>query len=105
MFERGPSATGQPHPVGWSAVERVGAFFPPPANGIDVQTSDQGDEAIAAVADAGAFDGGVPTALLLIEPVEKQVHLPVDNLLAIRLRAKSLSQKGNKRVSNDVVMG
>jgi len=55
-----------------------------------VQASDQGDEAVPAVPNPGAFDGSVPTALLLIESAEKQVHLPVDDLLAMRLGAKAL---------------
>ena len=55
-----------------------------------MQASDQGDEAVPAVPNPGAFDGGVPTALLLIESAEKQVHLPVDDLLATRLGAKAL---------------
>jgi hypothetical protein len=50
-----------------------------------VQSGDRGDEAVAAVADAGALDGGVPAPLLLIEPAQEQVHLPVQDLVGMRL--------------------
>ena len=55
-----------------------------------MQASDQGDEAVPAVPNPGAFDGSVPTALLLIESAEKQVHLLVDDLLTMRFGAKAL---------------
>jgi hypothetical protein len=48
-----------------------------------VQPGDRGDEDIAAVADLGALDGGVPASLLLIEPAQEQVHLPVQDLIGM----------------------
>jgi hypothetical protein len=41
------------------------------------------------VPNSGALDSGVPPALLLIEPTEKQVHLPVDHLIRMTLRAQT----------------
>jgi len=53
-----------------------------------VQARDPGDESIAAVSDLGRFDGGVPAALLLIEPTEQQVHLPVNLLVGMKFQAE-----------------
>ena len=38
-----------------------------------------GDGPVAAVAELGTLDGGVPAALLLIEAAEQEVHLPVES--------------------------
>ena len=77
-------------PLGGAIVQRGGEFFPAPADGIDVQSGDQGDEPIPAMPDLGRLDGGVPAALLLIEPTEQQGHLPVDLLVGMIPRVEAV---------------
>ena len=77
-FDGGAAAAGEAYPVGGAVVQRGGEFFPAPADGVDVQARDPGDGPIPAVTELGRLDGGVPAALLLIEPAEQQVHLPVE---------------------------
>jgi hypothetical protein len=43
-----------------------------------VQPSDQRQPAIAAMAEVGRFDGGVPAALLLIKPAHQEIDPAVD---------------------------
>jgi hypothetical protein len=38
----------------------------------------------------GTLDGGIPAALLLVEPAEQQVHLPVQYLIRVRHRTEAL---------------
>src|SRR5262249_45403056 len=65
-------------------LQRVGQLLPSPADGIDVQSGDLGEEAIAAMADPGRFDGGVPAALLLVEAADQEVHPAMDRLVGMR---------------------
>ena len=58
-------------------MERGRQFFSSPADGIDVQAREPGDEPVPAVPEPGTLDGGVPAPLLLIEPTEQEVHRPV----------------------------
>jgi hypothetical protein len=78
FFDGGSAAAGEAYPAGRAVVQRGGQFFPAPADGVDVQARDPGDGPIPAVTELGRLDGGVPAALLLIEPTEQQVHLPVE---------------------------
>jgi hypothetical protein len=55
-----------------------------------VQAGDAGDGPVAAVSELGTLDGGVPAALLLVEPAEQQIHLPVDFPIGVGLRAEAL---------------
>jgi hypothetical protein len=50
-----------------------------------MQTGDPGQEAIAAMADLGGFNGGVPTALLLIESAHQEIDPAVGFLIGMRL--------------------
>jgi hypothetical protein len=43
-----------------------------------VQAGDLGQPAITAMPDVGRFDGGIPTALLLIESAHQEVHSAMD---------------------------
>jgi hypothetical protein len=90
FFERRASAAGEPDSIGGAIFERGRQFLPPPADGVDVQPGDAGDGPVPAVAELGGFDGGVPAALLLIEPTEQQVHLPVESLIGVRHGAEAI---------------
>src|SRR3954471_18243535 len=90
FFEGGSAAAGEAYPVGRAVVQRGGQFFPAPADGVDVQAGDAGDEPVPAVAELGRLDSGVPAALLLIEPTEQQVHLPVEFPVGVCLRGETL---------------
>jgi len=50
-------------------------FFAPAANGIDVQAGDACDGRVAAIADLLRLKARDPATLLFVEPLEKQVHL------------------------------
>ena len=71
-------------------MERSRQFFPPPADGIDVQARKPGDGPIPAVPEPGTLDGGIPASLLLIEPTEQEVHLPVDFLVGMMIEAEAV---------------
>jgi hypothetical protein len=71
-------------------MQRGRQFFPSPADGIDVQARDPGDEPIPTVPELGTLDGGVPTSLLLIEPTEQEIHLPVDLLVGMMIQAQAV---------------
>src|SRR5205814_8107113 len=55
-----------------------------------VKPGDPGDEPVPAVPDLGTLDGGVPAALLLVEPTEPEVHLPMELLVGVGHRAEAL---------------
>jgi hypothetical protein len=90
FFEGGAAPAGEPDPIGGALLQRGGQLLPPPADGVDVQPGDAGDGPVAAVAELGGFDGGVPAALLLVEAADQQVHLPVESLVGVRHRAEAL---------------
>jgi hypothetical protein len=71
-------------------LERGRQFVPAPADGIDVQAGEPGDEPVPAVPELGRLDGGVPAALLLIEPTEQEIHLPVDPLVGMMIQAEAV---------------
>src|SRR5512135_3693683 len=71
-------------------MQRGRQFFPSPADGIDVQAREPGDEPIPTVPELGTLDGGVPASLLLIEPTEQEVHLPVDLLVGMMIQAEAV---------------
>jgi hypothetical protein len=50
-----------------------------------MQTSDPGQEVIAAMADFGRLDGGVPASLLLIESAHQEIDPAVGDLIGMRL--------------------
>jgi hypothetical protein len=101
LFEGGPSPAGQPDPIGGSASQRFGQLLPSPADGIDVQPGDLGEEAIAAMADLGRFDGGVPAALLLIESAHQEIHPAMDLLVGMRFGAGT----GGALTRMDITLG
>jgi hypothetical protein len=55
-----------------------------------VQPREPGDEPIATVPEPGTLDGGVPASLLLIEPTEQEIHLPVDLLVGMMIQAEAV---------------
>src|SRR5512135_393715 len=71
-------------------MQRGRQFFPSPADGIDVQAREPGDEPIPTVPELGTLDGGVPASLLLIEPTEQEIHLPVDLLVGMMIQAEAV---------------
>ena len=76
--------------IGGAIVERGRQFLPSPADRIDVQAREPGDEPIPAVPEPGTLDGGVPAPLLLIEPTEQEVHLLMDFLVGMVFLAKAV---------------
>ena len=70
-------------PIGGAISERSRQLFPAPADGIDVQTGEPGNEPVPAVPEPGTLDSGVPAPLLLIETTEQQIHLLVDLLVGV----------------------
>jgi hypothetical protein len=80
FFDERTPAAGESDPVGGAILERLGQLLPTPPDGVDVQPGEEGDEPIAAVPELVTLDGGVPAALLLIEPTEQQVHLAMEVL-------------------------
>jgi hypothetical protein len=51
-------------------VQALVEFFAAAADGIDVQAGDEGDEGVAAVAEAFGFEGRQPAALLFVQARE-----------------------------------
>jgi len=45
---------------------------------------------VPAVPDLGTLDGGIPAALLLVEPTEQEVHLPMEVPVGVCRRAEAL---------------
>jgi hypothetical protein len=74
-------------------VERGRQFFSSPADGIDMQAREPGDEPIPTVAELGTLDGGIPAPLLLIEPTEQQIHLLVDLPIGMVFLAKAVGAR------------
>ncbi len=74
FLERGSSSAGKSDAVGGATLAGAGQLPASPADRVDVQAGDRGDEAVAAVADPGAIDRGEPAPLLLFEPAQEQVH-------------------------------
>ena len=74
-------------------MQRGRQFFPSPADGIDVQAGEPGDEPIPPVPEPGTLDGGVPAPLLLVEPTEQEVHLLVDFLVGMAFLAKAIGAR------------
>jgi hypothetical protein len=89
-FEDGTPPAGQPDPIGMAVGQRVGEFLPAPAGGIDMQPGDLSPDAIVAVAELGTLDGSLAAALLLIEPADHQVHLPLDLPVGMVIRAETV---------------
>ena len=85
FFEGGSAAAGEAYPVGRAVVQRGGQFFPAPADGVDVQAGDAGDGPVAAVAELGTLDGGIPAALLLVESAHQEIDPAVGILIGMRL--------------------
>jgi len=54
-----------------------------------VQAGDPGNLAIAAVAELGRFDGGVPAALLLVEAAHQEIDPAMDLLVGMQFRPGS----------------
>jgi hypothetical protein len=50
-----------------------------------MKPGDLSQEAIAAMADLGGLDGGVPAALLLIESAHQEIDPPVGDLIGMRV--------------------
>jgi len=71
-------------------LERGRQFLPPPADRVDVQAREPGDEPVPTVPELGTLDGGVPASLLLIEPTEQEIHLPVDLLVGMMIQAETV---------------
>jgi hypothetical protein len=90
FFERRASPAGKSDPIGGAILERGRQFVPSPADGIDVQAREPGDEPIPTVPELGTLDGGVPASLLLIEPTEQEIHLPVDLLVGMMIQAEAV---------------
>ena len=66
------------------AASQVGIeFLAAAADGIDVQAEDEGDAAVAAVAELAGLQGGEPAALLLVQAAEEQVHLAMQLLVGM----------------------
>jgi hypothetical protein len=55
-----------------------------------MEPGDPGDGPVPAVAELRTLHGGVPTALLLVESAEQQVHLPVEFSIGMGLRAEAI---------------
>jgi hypothetical protein len=70
--------------IGRAVLQAGGEFVPATADGIDVQAGNQGEPRIAAVAVLVSFEGGEPTALLLVEAAEHEVHARVPFLVGMR---------------------
>src|SRR5512135_3423331 len=90
FFQRRASPAGEPDPIGGAILQRGRQFVPAPAEGIDVQAREPGDEPVPAVPELGTLDGGVPASLLLIEPTEQEIHLPVDLLVGMMIQAEAV---------------
>jgi hypothetical protein len=54
-----------------------------------VQPGDQRQPAIAAMADVGRFDGGIPAALLLIEPTHQEIDPAMDLPVGMEIGAST----------------
>jgi hypothetical protein len=71
-------------------LERGRQFFPAPADGIDLQSREPGDEPVPAMPELGTRDGGIPAPSLLIEPTEPEIHPRVDLLVRMMIQAEAV---------------
>jgi hypothetical protein len=71
-------------------LERGRQFFPAPADGIDMQSRELGDEPVSTMPELGTLDGGIPAPLLFIEPTEQEIHLRVDLLVRMMIQAEAV---------------
>jgi hypothetical protein len=81
FFDRRPAATRQAHSVGWSILQLGIEFSSAPADGIYMHPCDLGHQGRATMSQLLGLQGHIPTALLLIQAAEQQVHLVVQFLV------------------------
>jgi hypothetical protein len=86
LFQRRAAAAGLADTVGGTVAQALPEFVAAATDGIDVQAGDEREEGIAAGADLGRLDGGVPATLLFVEATEQEVHVGVEVLVGMRLR-------------------
>src|SRR5262249_4405435 len=72
-----------PDAVGGESRERVGQFAPAATDGFHVHARDQGKPPIAAMTDPQRLQANIPSAVILVQAAEKEVHQAMD--LAIRM--------------------
>jgi hypothetical protein len=63
----GAAASGQADPIRGPVLEILVEFFASASDGIDMQAGDEGNEGVAAMAEAFGFESRQPASLLLIE--------------------------------------
>ena len=71
-------------------MQRSRQFFASPTDRIDMEARQARHKPIPAVPELGTFDGGVPAPLLLIEPTEEQIHLPMNLLIGMAFRIEAM---------------
>ena len=113
FFPGRPPGAGSADTLRGSAVEAGVEFFPPAADGIDVQAANKGEGGIAAIAEFLGLEGGQPAVLLLIETAHQEVEVGMPVAIRVawgvnrgsfgpsRLRVTECSLTFSQRVSLD----
>jgi len=71
------ASTGQSHPIGWTLGQVVLEFLSPTSNRFGIHAGDLSQELISLRTDPIGLHRHIPATLLLIEPTEQQIHLPM----------------------------
>jgi hypothetical protein len=75
FFYRRPPTAGQANTIGRSILQLVVEFLSTTTNRIDMHPCDLGQQGRTTVSHLLGLQGHIPTALLLIQTAEQQVHL------------------------------
>jgi hypothetical protein len=86
FFDWRPPAARQAHAVDGPILQRGVEFSSAPADCIDMHSCDLGHQGRTTMSQLLGLQGHVPTALLLIQTTEQQVHLMVQLLVWMTVR-------------------
>jgi len=77
FFRRRPAATRLAHPVNWATNQRCCQLHAPATNRLFVYPSDFEQNTVSPITYPLGFHCQKPAPLLLIQPTQQQIHLPV----------------------------
>jgi hypothetical protein len=83
FFRCSAASTRQSHLVGWTLGQVVVEFLSPTLNRFRVHAGDLSQELISMRADPIGLQRHIPATLLLIEPTEQQIQLPMHDLASM----------------------
>jgi hypothetical protein len=81
FFGAGPTCAGQTHALLRSPRKPPSQFLSAPLDGLFIQASDLGEQPISPCAKTIGLHRHIPATLLIIQPTQQQIHLPMQPLI------------------------